>query len=366
MTQRRTTTLRDLPGELLAEACLKFLGGMGAVDIVTWLRGRGFEINRQQSLPLLREAAHRGLLRVHPPADRDVAVNVADCFGRSPETIRVVPVDARSTLDLIAAAADLDKVAAAAADLIVLLIKELGSRRGKKWVHLGLGAGMTTMMIARILAERLRTEQSLPGLVLHALSQGFSVDQPNTAPVAMFGLFTGLPTEVRYVNYLGPLAAGAETRLENVTELPRVNESFAAAKDIDIVITSLASSKDEHGDLNQLMRHAKPDDVAALEEARHCGDVQFSPYSVDGPIDMDGRLRPMVILQLSDLVEMAKTRDKHVILVAGPCKQCDRTRADALRPLMRTAALAVWTHVVLCSRTAAEAIALERAAERRD
>jgi hypothetical protein len=129
--------------------------------------------------------------------------------------------------------------------------------------------------MAHHLAALLRTEATLPTLVLHALSTGFRVDQPHIAPVAFFSLFDALSPKVGYVGLFAPAIVSSQ-HYDAVKREPGVAESFAAAGDIDVILTSLASASDEHGALNQFLAdHAG--DVEGLKQAgwigdlRHCG-----------------------------------------------------------------------------------------------
>ena len=120
----------------------------------------------------------------------------------------------------------LEHVAAEAAGLALRLIKTLGTR--KKPVHIGLGAGFTTLRIAHYLAALLRAEPTLPPLVLHALSTGFRIDQPHIAPAAFFSLFASLHLQLAYVG-LSCASGGVNAALQHGQITPGVAESFAAS-----------------------------------------------------------------------------------------------------------------------------------------
>jgi len=53
-------------------------------------------------------------------------------------------------------------------------------------------------------------------------------------------------------------------------------------------------------------------------------------------------------------VRMARSGEKYVLVVAGPCAKCRATRTPALRPLVEEAGLRVWSHLVTDVRTARE------------
>src|SRR5207249_2738561 len=82
-----------------------------------------------------------------------------------------------------------EHVAAAAAKLLLELILKLAPQKSDGKVHVGLGAGGTTMMVCRKLADLLLTELHYPPLVLHALTSFWDNERPLSAPTAFFSLF---------------------------------------------------------------------------------------------------------------------------------------------------------------------------------
>jgi len=52
------------------------------------------------------------------------------------------------------------------------------------------------------------------------------------------------------------------------------------------------------------------------------------------------------------LVDLAQKRSKEVILMARQCGVCERTRAEALQPLLTNAGLTVFSTLVLDAATA--------------
>ena len=88
------------------------------------------------------------------------------------------------------------------------------------------------------------------------------------------------------------------------------------------------------------------------------GDVLHCPYSEKDPIVTRTGDRALTLLDLQELSRTAKTRNRHVVLVAGHCADCGRLKADALLPLLRSPDLKVWTQVVMDTDTAREVLAL--------
>ena len=56
--------------------------------------------------------------------------------------------------------------------------------------------------------------------------------------------------------------------------------------------------------------------------------------------------------ELEDLVRIAGQKNKHVILIARQCGMCERTRAEALRPLLTNPNLKVFSTLVMDAATA--------------
>ncbi len=242
--------------------------------------------------------------------------------------------------------AALERVAEAAADLALSLIKQLraGQKDNAEPVHVGFGAGYTTMIAARRLGYRLRTESDVPKLTLHALSSGFLVKDPLLAPVAFFSFFNEACVDVQYVGLFAE-AVVPWAGYERVKTIPGVRESFQAAKDVELVITSMASADDETGLLNMFMTY-DPKGLKRLQKAGWMGDVQFRPFSRKGAIMVDSGIRAVTVFELADFVKMAQTPNRHVVLVCGPASRSKVSKAPALRCLLEETDLRVWTHLV--------------------
>jgi hypothetical protein len=88
------------------------------------------------------------------------------------------------------------------------------------------------------------------------------------------------------------------------------------------------------------------------------GDVQYRPFSQQGPLTQEASIRAATLFDLPELVTLAQTPHKYVIVVAGPCGQCGRTRTDTLYPLLTVPSLKVWTHLIVDFPTAHELLAL--------
>lgn len=336
-----------------------------AAAIADWLN-REFQrtdITRERIYPLFWEAARRKFLFLQPPRERYLAERIAELYrlegnSEGPESIQVV--NARGP-------GSLAHVAAAGADVVLALIKQVGQQKreggaGDTSVHIGLGGGATAMMVASRLASRIRSDFECPKLVLHALTAGgFLVDQPTEAPVTHFSYFHDLLQEPEYVGLFSATVVPTGQYAQVIAN-PGVRESFARADEIDIVITSFASADDPHGLLKKYLQHLVEKGeldrkaLTDMEASGWVGDVQFRPYSAEGPIDHICPVRTVTLFEPSALVERVKRPGKYVVLLAGHCHECGRTKTAALIPLLRQPALRLWTHLVTDLKTAHELV----------
>ncbi|MBN1518044.1 hypothetical protein JXA32_15885 [Candidatus Sumerlaeota bacterium] len=342
---------RQLPSELVYRACEMLLGRgdgdlpRGATQIARWLQQQGFNVTREQVYPLLQQGIKRGYLRFNPPREFSLSQRLQRRYNLEKANIQVVNVTGPTTHD---------NIADATAELLLSLIKELGSRRERnEAVHIGFGAGTTTMRIAQYLAQMLSFEAETPPLTLHALSSGFSIHDPTTAPVAFFNYFQDMKQDVSFVGlFAAPVVQFKE--YPDVKRLPGIEASFEAAREIDIVVTSLASVNDDHGLLRQFMEYSPDKGMKNLREADWIGDVLWRPYSPDGPIEVDTEIRAVTIFELDELRQLVKKRDKHVIVAAAPCSICGASKGSALKPLLENDKLRIFNHLVTDAATVRE------------
>lgn len=338
-------SLKDPPDYILVEVVQRFLAGETTDDIADWLRtAHGLDVSREQIYPMLRIAIQRGYFQLLPPPNYDVGLHLAARYGKSPDDIQVV----NATRHLGRA-----QVCARAVEETVSLIKSLGEK--KKRVHVGLGGGETIRQLAQLLAKRLQAEAFLPELALHAISSGFNVSDPRTAPVTFLNFFENIGTDIEYYGLFAP-ALVATREYERVKGMVGVKESFQAAERIDIVLTSLATATDAHGALRQFAKVGSKHGfkAAALRAARWVGDLQYQPYSKKGPIEVDAGVRAVTLFDLRGLREFAARKNKHVVVAAAPCASCFTPKTAAVAPLLECEELKVWTKLVIDIETAKE------------
>ena len=329
---------------VLVEICeRRFYRNMGPQDICSWLeRVHGISRSREwihkHAIPL---AHRRGIFSISAPADVRLERRLHDRYRRNSDQIRVVNAPMRSVRK---------HVTREAASILLALIIEVGRRKGL--ARIGFGGGETMRMVAYELAGLLRHEPGLPRIALHAMSSGFAVDSPRSAPVTFMTFFEDLNPRVKCVGLFAP--AVVPTRdYARVKRLPGVRESFAQAWELDILVTSLASAADKHGALRQFERVGRPSfRTAALVRAGWLADLAYYPYSRKGPIDIDTGVRAVTLFELHELKRFAERPDKHVIVVACPCSGCNTPKTEAVRPLLEQESLALWTRMVMDRLTA--------------
>jgi hypothetical protein len=350
----------DVDDELVFAVCQRFIRGTKrskkgvAVEISEWIKKeyKRDDINRERVYSLFWEAVRRGFLFLKPPCERFLAQRIADrfnlkCYAKDEDTIRVVNVRGREAHGA---------VAATGARLVLSLAKQLKSQ-GRSPVHIGLGAGVSSRRLAQCLGGLLRDDSECPPLVLHALSTGgFSVKHSIwDAPLTYFGLFENVLPAVEYVGLFCPSVVESEG-YEAFKQKPGVARSFRLAREIDIVVTSFASADDDDGLLKMFLESVKGEGVdeylRVLEEEDWVGEIQFRPYSATAPILTPRGLRAVTLFELSELVELAQTENKYIVLLSAPCFICEQTRVNALKPLLTQRKLAAWTHLVTDVKTA--------------
>ena len=331
-----------------------------AETLATWLTKQGYRTSREGIFPIVRQAIRRGFVQLHPPRSYRAKTMLAERYPDMPADTTILDIKPELAGDNLATTTALT---------LLRLIRELGPLKERKFreetapsprVHVGFGAGAMTWRVAEKLALRLETEADLPAMTFHALSSGFSNNQPLSAPVAFFTAFSNLNQPIEFVGLFSPPFVKLR-EYEAIQDLPAIKESFREAKKIDIVVTSLAQADDEHGLLNSFLSANKGGKPGPLDEAGHIGDVQWHPFSKDGPLtNIDTGIRALTLFDLQDLVKLAKTDGRHVVLVAGPCSVCRKTKAKALRPLLTLPALRVCNHLVTDVATAGELLGLDR------
>jgi DNA-binding transcriptional regulator LsrR (DeoR family) len=314
-----------MPDHILYNVCEQALRqGSPPTEIANWLREKGYPgAKREWIRKLLAEAFKRGIVQLSNAEHHELALRITRESG---------------TLTSVSMVADdqdgaLDQVAELAAERVCELIRQVWAagretEPARDEVHLGLAAGGTSSAFAHHLGRKLKREAAIPKLVLHALTSGFIVDTPESAPVVSLLHFATLVPPPQYlVLYSSPLASPAE--LLELKNRAFTREPFAAV------------------------------DNAQLKYLDWRGDIMWQPYSSRGtPIDID--VKAVSVVSFEDLVALAQARDehsrkRHVVCIAGPCARCGEGKAKALEPLLRSpVGRRPFSHLVCSSSTAHE------------
>lgn len=351
---------RNYSNDIIFEVAWRFMRGERVARIQAWLVSAGIEhVNRETVYRLVRQAADKNFIQLRAPEELELGrqlrqrfpnvgdINVLniDINRRDPPEAFPDPERLRMTLTFIADRAAQDAIE---------LIKDIGQRQER--VHIGMGAGYSTQHFAQALAQRLEFARDLPALSLHAITSGFSVDDPNRAPISFFSYFQGLSESRCFKKGINPVqgiafkglfapAVVASAAYEDIKQAPGVKEAFDYAGQLDIVITSLSDAQDEDGMYGGILTFADKNKVNELWKAGWVGDIQWRPYSKQGPIEVDTGVRIVTLFELEQLVEFSHQPGKHVICLAAPCGKCGRSRANALRPLLEVTSLRAFNHL---------------------
>ena len=259
-------------------------------------------------------------------------------------------------LHVVRTASHLDnkKVSVAAAKIALEHARKLASKLEGKPLGLGLGPGRATRDFCESFGRLMAAEQEpFPKLDLVAITAGCPAKEPEYASISFFNFF-----EDRFVNERTGLFAETLVSARDFPKIQKragVKEAFDARSRIHMVVTSMGDMNDEH-DLLRVFLKESGVEVAALCKRGWLGNVQYRPFTAEGPIKEEKNdLRAVTLFELDDLVKMAARDDKRVILIARQCGRCGRTRASVLEPLLReNSNLRVFSDLVLDTETCRE------------
>ena len=307
---------------------------------------RSVGLSRQAIYPLLAKARDRGFIALNPPVAQERANQIIRKFKCPAGSITVVNVSDQRMAE---------HVAAAAAARVLVLIKTLGES-GLETVGLGLGPGRATLDFSRHLASLLPTHASLPKLKLFAISAGGPATTPEYASTSFFNLYPRDAISESVGFFAETLVPSSD--LKNIRERPGVREAFEQKDEIGIVVTAMGDIEDEHDLLRVFLQKSRVD-VLALQRSGWVGNVQYRPFTKAAPVlERDKELRAVTLFELDEFVQLAKTKNRHVVLIARQCASCGRNRAKAIHPLLRSPALKVWSEIVMDLSTANELLRL--------
>lgn len=331
--------------QIVALVCRYFCDGHPAAEIKDLLkRNHGITVSREEPYRYLAYAAGRRWIRFVAPQEHAMREWLSRTYG----WLRRV--------DIVHTAISEDVAYHGAEMLLYLLQLHCQPPYSQRVVHVGFAGGQSMRRVAQVFAELLREPRpDLPATVFfHALVAGFDVEDPTTDPNAFFTYFVDDPAirvETRFVGLHAPAFVRTE-RLAEDRALPGIDEAFARAKDIDIVVTSASSWSEscQHSMLRKYMAKS-PRALRELEQAGCQADMLWRPLGQNGPLDTETEIRAMTLLELQDLPRFIKDGN-HVLLVLGPCGHCHAPKTDVLDIVLRARNHLI-THLVADSRSAA-------------
>ncbi len=338
-----------LTQEILFQAVDLLSSGMRPEEVAERLQEKlGESFNRGHVIPLIKLARDRGLLCLIPPHAAEVARTIEKRYDLEADSIHVVEVRGDAAVE---------HLATATAALVMRFIEPEPPLKRKARVHLGLGSGRTTHLVCSRLGAILRDDPTRPELMIHGLTSGWDPGTSIESPVSHFShfFFDQPKPAVTFVGLSIPPLVPSDS-FDEIARLPLVQEAFEQRHSLDVVITSIGSKKDKHCTFKRAIDSRRiTSDYANLKSLLELqgwvGDVQFLPYSDTEALQMK-HLRSGVLVSFDELVTMARTKGKEVVLVAGPCGLCGDLKTEALRPLLANEHLRVFSHLVIDLATA--------------
>jgi DNA-binding transcriptional regulator LsrR (DeoR family) len=330
--------------DLMSAACELFIQGKSAGQMYKILNekyGKFWRINRETPYKLLTKAGEKGFLHYAPPPDLLFERRISNHFmwlNRVNVVKTIVPLD----------------VARETAQMLESLVQEQHARNEERnEVHIGFAAGLSMREVARFFAQRLTYPRpNMPEkIVFHAMLSGYDPGDPTTDPNNFFTFYINPPTlqfKTEFVGFRAPAIVKTES-IPAYTDLNEINNAFKRANDLDIIVTSGADWNDPHSSLRKSMERSSST-METLKDAGIVCDMLWRPLGPKAPITTATKFRALTVVELDDLPTFI-SKGKHVLLMLGPCSQCDRHKGPVLQTILGQTQHLV-THVVADSRSA--------------
>ena len=301
------------------------------------------KLTREAIYPMISEAIRRDFLRLVPPVNQQLAERVRAKYPNlKGATLSVVQTAGRH---------DNAKVATVAAELALDHVKQISKATNDPNISVGLGPGRATLDFCRTFSRLLAGYPEPLKLRLVAISAGCPANASEYSSISFFNLFPQRLVEGRTVGLFAETLVPQDA-FDRIKDQPGVKEAFGERESINLVVTSMGDVHDEH-DLLMMFLEQSPPGKGRPRTEKWRGNVQYRPYTADGPVHETGKeLRAVTIFELQHLVEAANQKNRHVILMARQCGICGRSRAEALRPLLTNPHLKVFSTLVMDAATA--------------
>jgi hypothetical protein len=307
--------------------------------------GEAGRLGREIPTKILRDVAKSGCLLYNPPYQLPLAYKIRDKFKWL------------KTVDVVNTALATDVARAAAKTLLELIQDFHDSDPDAEEVNIAMAAGLSTRTMAQALADLLTypgpDDIQLPKrIAFHSLVSGHSPGSPTTSPNAFFSYFVSPPDFIVERRFVG-LHAPAIVRTRDIPQLketPEIAEAFAQVRDLDIIVTSGADWNDEHSSLRTAMEQSPKSLQKLLDKGTVC-DMMWRPLARKAPVEVQTEMRALTLMELSELPVFR--RRKRVLLMLGPCAECNRPKGLVLETILAQDERLV-TNIVIDSRTARE------------
>ncbi len=360
----------------------RWCDGQTQGEIVTELGKLGVTVDPETVREVTRKARRNGWLRFMPPADERAKLQIEKLHEKHRLVVRVVP-----TLE----ASD---IAAEGARLLCDILQELRSH-GRDEVHIGWLGGRTPMLLAVSLAKIFAdisawqmSPRNFPSkITFHSLIGNMLSDDPNIDPNAYFTHFTSAAHQIddhfrlkfRSLPAPGVVLLAQYDILNQFALIRSALDKPSKLEQLDVIVTSCGHwsndsknhfSAGDHmsaacGDVKELAG-AWESTKELIDGSGVIGDFAWCPMSTAGPIDVaKAPIQLVKVLDVEDLCrfvvrgrEQPSGRRGVVLLLAGPCGGCDRSKGDLLHSVLDSPGLGATfesppvTHLVLDRRTA--------------
>jgi DNA-binding transcriptional regulator LsrR (DeoR family) len=299
-------------------------------------------LNREDVYAHFREAAKRNWLQYKPPRSLRLEGQIREAYSWL-KNVKVVHTAVRRD------------VALHAAQRLVQLMQDFRKESGKDEIHIGFAGGHSMRALAHYFSDELcEPVEGLPkSVVFHALAAGGDAKDPTTNPNAFFSFFSYKPILQIEPSYMGLSAPTIVTPqgMEQLKQLPDIRAAFAAAKNIDIIVTSGTEWADKDSALKKRIKGAARC-VNKLNKEKCLGDIFWRPIGADGPITAETEYRALTLIELGQLHGFIKG-GKRVLLMLAPCGGCNKPKGKLLECVLNQKKPLV-TDLVVDSLTASQ------------
>lgn len=356
-------------------------------------------LTREKIYPIVWEGVERGFVLPNPPIEEQLESELVAAFHLEEH---LKQCDGAVVVCNSASKTAAQNVSYRVADQIISLIKKIRGAALKtnedgpevdNSVHIGFGSGYAAMEVAKRLA--VNSGIDVPKLTLHAITSSYYLEEQEKDTSAYFTYFSNnklidvqcisCNTTPLIWDKNAPLNEPESQRAARWTfniaehwQNPSLQFNYEKRDEIDIVVTSLASARDNDGLLKKYLQSLKKhkriqeDAVQTLNEQGWVGDILFLPYAENGPI-FPRTVQAASLFTFNDLVSWATgtsipvsngtSKKRYIVLVGGPCADCFRPKDDALYPLLDNPKMRAWTHLIIDRMTAEALIQAKKAAQ---